>query len=377
MVHMKGVRFSLIFFIGFLLVVSLVNAVQINTQNLAGDLCPRETGSFSHVIRNDGNSVKQYNINLRGSASSWATSVPSGVILEPGEEKIIYTYVTPSQSAEPGDYSLIIDVTSGAETESNTHNVKVKSCYGVSLIPTSNKLDTCPAKPVRFVVRVVNTGEYTETYKFSLSGELSSKTSLSDNIALLGKGESKELYLFVNSPKEDGSYSLSLIVETDSGRVRGSLPLFLDVKPCYNFGFEVKANNTYNVCERSLIIVPLTLKNDGTTINTFKINVDGPSWARLENDQYTLHSSEVRNFNLVMAPGYNTHGDYGIRVTVTPEKGDLKSVSDFGVTVRKCFSVDLEFEDEEVSACKGAKNEYDITVTNDGEIKKLFRLTLD
>ena len=109
------------------LILSIVNAVQITPQGLSDSLCPRETGQFTHLIKNDNTVVKDYTINLKGSASSWATVVPSGFILAPGEQRSVFTYITPSQSSEPGNYNLQIEASAPDDTKSISHNVVVKN----------------------------------------------------------------------------------------------------------------------------------------------------------------------------------------------------------------------------------------------------------
>ena len=367
----------LIFFISFLLVLSLVNAVQVTTQSVSNDLCPRGTGIFTHVIRNDNTDAREYSINLRGNAAVWATSVPTGVVLGPGEQKTLYTYVTPSQSAQPGNYDLQIDVNSATDSKSLTQNVKVKNCYSVGVVATPGTASVCPSEPTKYNVVVTNNGEYRENMHLTLSGEVASRISLSDNTLILDKSESKNVLLFANSPSDSGDYSFTLVVESESGRIRESLPIFLHVNACYDFAFTVGGNNTYSVCDRSYVEIPLNLKNLGTTLNSFKVSVDGPVWAKLEKDSFILKDREARSFNLMFAPGYGTAGEYGIRVTVTPEKGDRKAIADFGVTVRKCNSVAVNLLQDKVDACKNGNNTYGAVVTNDGELKKSYLIGLD
>src|SRR3989338_5201144 len=368
---------SIILFIGFLLILSIVNAVEITPQGLSDNLCPRETGRFTHIIKNDNNLVKEYTINLKGSASSWATVVPSGFILSAGEQKTVFTYITPSQSAEPGTYNLQIEASAADDTKTVSHDVVVKNCYSVSLSALPNSKTSCPNDPIQYSITLTNNGEYSETFRLSLNGNLAPRASLSDNLLVLGKKESKTILLFVNSPVDPSDYVLTLISESESGRVRESLPIFLNVNSCYDFNLKVSGNNTYNLCDRSYVVIPLNLKNSGTTLNSYKINIDGPVWVRVEKNEFVLKDQEARTFNLIFAPNYGSAGDYGIRLTVVPEKGNAKSVTDFGITVRKCHSVDVKFLYDKVDACKGAVNNYEALITNDGEVKKSYRLELE
>ncbi|MBI2148315.1 hypothetical protein HYU23_01425 [Candidatus Woesearchaeota archaeon] len=374
---MQKERFFLVLFISLLLIISIVNAVEINPLSLSGSLCPRETGLFTHVVKNNNNVVKDYSLNIKGSASAWATVVPSGFILGPGEQKNIFTYITPSQSTEPGNYDLQIEASSPGDSKSISHTVTVKNCYSANLGVSSNSKSSCPSDAIQYTVNLKNNGEYAETFSLSVTGNLASRTSLSDNLVILGKGETKNIIVFVNSPADSGSYSLTLIAESESGRVRESVPLLLNVNPCYDFNLAINGNNTYNVCDRSYVVIPLNLKNIGTTVNSYKINVDGPVWAKVEKTDIVLKDKEAKTFNLMFAPDYGSAGEYGIRLTVTPERGSMKSISDFSVTVRKCHSVDVEFLTKKSDSCKGTIESYDAVINNNGEVRKSYRIELD
>ncbi len=373
----KGRTLLFLIFIQFLLIISLINAVELNTQSTSNSLCPRETGQFTHTIRNDNNVVREYTLSAKGNAAAWTTITPSGFILAPGEQKNFFTYVTPSQSAESGNYELQIEASSQLDSKIISHVVTIKNCYGVNINPMANKISSCPSDAIQYNIRLSNNGEYIETFHLTLTGNLASSSSLSDNLVILRKGENKNILIFVNSPKESGEYTLSLAAESESGRVRQSVPLFLTVNPCYDFKLTINGNNTYSMCDRSYVVIPLNLKNDGTTINNYKVNVDGPIWARAEKTEFTLRDKEARSFNLIFAPDYGTAGEYAVRLNLIPESGNVKSVTDFAVTVRKCHSVNAKFLIEKADACKGTTNNYEAIITNDGEIKKAYRIELD
>ncbi|HLC58363.1 MAG TPA: hypothetical protein VJI68_00730 [Candidatus Nanoarchaeia archaeon] len=368
-------KYLLSFIIIFLISISAVSAVQVNTQSISESLCPRETGSFTHTIKNDGSSVKEYTVELRGSAAQWATAVPQGFILNSGEEKNLFTYVTPSQSARAGNYNLDIVVSGVGETKTVSHNVIVDNCYGANILPIpSNGINTCPNKPVKYTVRVTNTGEYSENFKFSVSGSVKERTTLSQNSFILSKGETRDLLLFVNAPNDAGEYDFSLLVESDSGRVKESLSLFLNVNPCYQYTLEVLGNVTHNVCEKTFISVPLRLSNKGTTSNTFDLQVDGPQWAKMERSQITLNEGEVKTISLFMAPAYGTVGEYDIKISAVPEQGDLKAEAEFSVNVRRCRGISIDIKDEKADVCKGSSNEYEVVLNNEGEVNDVFRI---
>lgn len=369
-------RITLIFFINFLLIFSLVYAVDISTQGVSGELCPRETGLFTHLVSNNGDVARDYVVNLRGSASGWSTGVPGGFSLQPGMSRNIFTYVTPTQGVNPGAYGLDIEVVSPGDSMGVSHQVVVKDCYGANIVATPSSANSCPGQTLRFSVRVVNSGEYPERFALGLAGGIYESVSLSDELLMLNPGENREVFVFVEAPEETGEYGFSVIVESESGRVRESLPIFLTVDPCYDFTLAISGNNTYSICDNSYLAVPINLRNDGTNVNSYRISVDGPEWAKVEKSDFVLQPNGARSFNLIFDPEYGVSGDHEIELQVIPESGSLKAISVFDVEVRACHSVDVEFLDEEVDACKGATNNFKALVTNNGESKRSFKLEL-
>jgi uncharacterized membrane protein len=360
-----------------ILLMPIANAVSITTQSVSGALCPREIGLFSHLVKNADTSEREYTVRLSGSAAQWATVLPTGFILKPGEEKNLYTYVTPSNNAEAGNYNLNIEVGSPGDTNTVSHTVTVKQCYGATVMATPSSVTTCPKDPAKYSIILSNKGEYKENFKVNIKGQLAEKITLTDNTVLLGKGESKEIFAFVDSPAESGQYSFSITVDSDSGRIKESLTLFLNVNPCYDFKVNVQGDSAYSICENSYITIPVTISNQGTTLNNYLINIDGPNWAKMENNQIILKDKEVKTVNFIFNPAYGTQGEYGIRMTVSPERGNVKATNDFSVIIRKCDSVDTQFLVKEENACKGSTNYYQAIVRNDGETKRSYKIELD
>src|SRR3989344_7101098 len=96
-------------------------------------LCPRATGLFTDYVKNLNGEVG-FTVNVDGSeAASWSTPTPEGFILNQGEEKVVYTYVTPVESAKPGTYNLDVVVLQNGVTKKITHSVNVNKCYSLGL----------------------------------------------------------------------------------------------------------------------------------------------------------------------------------------------------------------------------------------------------
>lgn len=362
------------------LVASIVfsSGFEYKTLESSSALCPRESGLYKDLIKNTDAVSKQYAVSLSGSASSFSTVFPNNFILAPGESKEIYSYATPKTETQPGNYDLKINFASGSDVNLISHIVVVKDCYGLIFAVDSSKVSVCPNEISRFELTLKNNGEYSETYNLEVAGPLSDRVSLSDKQVILNKGEIKKIIAFVNTPADSGEFGFSVNVDTASKRAKASLPLFVDVKPCFDFGFSVRSEKTsYEVCDRTVTQVQFKIENKGTTRNEFDLEVEGPVWARLSRNSLGLLPNEVRFVDMYIAPDFGVSGDYKIKINLVPKKGNLRASSNLDVKVNKCSGVDLQVNSKNIKACKGVANDFEVKVVNTGELEKTFQAALD
>lgn len=368
----KGI---LVYFFIFLLVTSLANALQVSSKFGDLKLCPRDTGLFVDVLKNNEALVKSYNVVLSGAASSWATVAPGNFILAPGDEETVYTYVTPSQSASKGNYDLKLELVSGEEKKSIKHTVNVKNCFGVGLSSDSLEQSACPGDSLVYNFRLINLGEFSDTFSLNVDND---GVRLSEKTITLGKGESKDVKAFLTSPSDAKEYKFSVTGTSETSKSGKSIDFLLNVNPCYSFNLNLKNGNDYSICEHSVLTVPVTVSNEGTVSNDYNLEVvEAPVWVRLNTKDLVVGSKETRTFLLAFAPDYGVHGNHSVKVEVSPEKGDLKAVANLNVEVRQCHSVSVDIELNEDVVCKGVESKYNVNVVNNGEVAKNYNLVLD
>ena len=117
----KNKGFFLIFVFFFSILFSVRAEIDLAEGVNPGIMCPGATGLYTSIITNTGILNKQYTITTSGSASSFATSVPQGFSLNPGQSRTLYTYVSPRSTTSIGTYSL--DITGISELYSEPERV--------------------------------------------------------------------------------------------------------------------------------------------------------------------------------------------------------------------------------------------------------------
>lgn len=370
-------------FIGLILLLSVIqltlaaSVIEVNKQNEQTTLCPRETGLFTDVVKNMDSKAREFTVTTKGSASAWTTSIPNGFVLLPGESKTVYVYVTPLKDSIPSNYDLTVTVTSLGDSKEAIHKVVVRKCYGSTLSGAESVKRSCPNEIAKYDMTLSNNGEYKESFVLEADGQVKDKVTLSDKLVVLEKGERKNVVAYVKAPNQDGSYSFNV---KSTGQVGGTLESFnavINVDPCYAFSVDIQGNNSYSMCERTLLSIPIKVENKGTVQNTYDLTLDGPEWARLDKNQFVLEAGEKEIVTLMVAPTYGVGGSYNVKFSGVPQKGDLKAYSEFGFNVRKCHSVKAEFLQQNITVCNGLSNSFDAIVTNDGEFKKQYAVDFE
>ena len=187
-------RIFFIFCVIFIIVSSTVNTTSNISSNVNSlSLCPRETGLFIDTIKNGDPIVRSYSLSLTDSASEWAISAPDNFILNPGEEKKVYTYVTPSESADIGDYGLNVEFNYGENTKRAIHKIKIKDCYGIGLATGSQSETSCPNEAVTYKAILVNDGNFRDTFNIEIRGEIKDLVRLNKDLVVLEPNQEQEI----------------------------------------------------------------------------------------------------------------------------------------------------------------------------------------
>ena len=336
-------------------------------------VCSRSTGLYTDVIQNDGDSVLDFSVSSSGSAAAFATTVPTGFSLYPGEIKNIYTYITPMSSVGVGNYVLKIDTNANGISKSISHNVVVGDCYEYSFDVLDTQKSICPCEDEKFGFQVTNLGEYLENYELSVEGAYSGDVVLSQNTLSLTPGESKVIYAYVQSSceSEAGDYEFSVTVDPVSGSSVKSQVALLTIDGCYDFDVNTE-RDLINICEHSSESVAISVENSGTTSNVFDLELDGPLWANLERNRLEIPAGGSGSVNLELVPDYGVEGSFQITFGATPERGIVKAVNVFDVNVKKCYDVSVKLEKSEDKICNALENTYNVLVRNQGEFAKEF-----
>ncbi|MDD5649507.1 MAG: hypothetical protein PHF86_03700 [Candidatus Nanoarchaeia archaeon] len=358
----------------FLLVIVNVKAFQLTSTEDSVSLCPRNTQLFIDLVKNDGQQEQTFDVKIAGSSAVWATSIPTGFVLAPGEERIVYTYLTPMSNTLAANYDLDVKVSTTDSSKIAHHTIIVKDCHALKTSADLEK-ETCAKTKVDYEITVSNLGEFQEIYNLNVEGEIVDSVSLSETNIKLNPGETKKIIAYLESPEETGDYTFSVITKSQSGSV-SETKLRLVVNSCYDYNI-IADKEFLEFCDQSKENVVLSLTNNGNLINQYDLSVEGALWASLDNKQLILNPKETRKVNLILTPDYSVKGNFEIKVKTLPDKGTSKAQTIIKTNIKDCNSVFVNILGSQDEICNSLTTSYDVVVKNNGLTANTFLAKLD
>src|SRR3989344_3672452 len=365
---------KILFILVFIVLINSVYAFElIPSKSTIDQLCPRSTGLFTDVIRSDKDSF--YTVNVEGSGAKWSTSVPSGFILKAGEEKTIYTYVTPNIDVSAGNYFVNTVVSTEDGTKKVSHGFTIKNCYLSDLSFKQNSRTACPGdKGILYELLLRNSGEYRENYELSAKGD---GITLSNNVVALNPDESKAIYAYVDAGEHDeGVNQFNVVAKTSSGNTIEAGGAVLNINPCYDFDV-IADRNTFSICDGEKDSAQLTVTNLGSTDNTYSFVLDAPEWVNVNKNSVELMKGSNGVINLEMSPSYGVEGSFNIVVKTIPKYGYEVIEDSYSVDVKKCNNVDVDIVKIDETMCMDEKLSFDAVVYNNGLVAKDYDISIN
>tara|TARA_Y100000310_G_scaffold342243_1_gene444551 strand:+ start:6459 stop:9167 length:2709 start_codon:yes stop_codon:yes gene_type:complete len=354
----------LILLIVLLLLTTSVNAFDLFKNSEPEPLCPSTTGVIIDVIQNP---TEEISILKTGTASPF-----SSVFLY---KNLIYTYVTPRSKTPAGTYTLTLTASDEEESKSLNHELEIIECQEFEISQDKNKASVCPCETDKIDLTIQNTGKLTDTYTLTTTGPGSNLVLFSEDKVTLKQNEAKTIPIYLQDTcNHQGQQDFTITVTPKKARSEKSITSTLNIDNCYDFSADIE-KTFVELCENSGEEIELTLENEGTSSNTYTLDVNGPSWANLEKTQITIPSKGKATTSLILNPYYNTADNYNLKLNIISEKGDFQLQADLEAQVNQCTNVFVDLQ-ERAETCNGIEYELPVTIQNTGELDKDFNLGL-
>lgn len=318
-----------------------------------------------------------FTVTQSGSAANFATTVPSGFYLEPYQNNIVYTYITPSTKVSPGLYYLDLQIASNGQVRTTHQVVVVENCHNTELIaePTIQTICACEQKFVKFTL--YNKGKYLENYKINADGVAASWANLSLTQITIPGNSSKEFFAYVNTPcNTAGNYELNVVAKSESEYSQTNAKSSFNVVSCYDYNV-IPEKYFYSICENEKLVIPVTIANKGVKDNNYKINLDAPIWATLDQKELNVPINASKTFNLVIQPPFKTIGNYTAKIDVLSTEGKVIKKQEISVQSKNCYGVYTEIQSTKDRMCNALTKTYSVLVKNTGQFSNTYDLILE
>ena len=357
-------------FLALMLALSSVSAFSIDSGNDVS-VCAGTTSTIIDTISEQGS----YSITSSGSASSFSTTIPSGLIAD--EQGVIYSYISPPSTALPGDYELTVNVKGNNEIREAKHNIKVTDCHAAALSIDSTSKTSCTCEEAVFLLILKNSGGYLESYNIFAEGTAKKWVTLSDSVVIVGPGEEKAVKAYVKAPCDVyGKYDITFKAQSTTSLSVSTTKASLDIKPCYEYSLEIP-KSYYSLCGDENIKIPLKVNNLGTADNLYTLSLNAPEWINLENKQAIVKSLQSYDTNVIVNPPYLASGNFTLLIEGVSKTGDVKKSVDAKVNIEKCYDVLVDIDKDKDKLCNAVSNKYQVMIKNTGKYTNSFDLNID
>lgn len=380
MICISSDKKRLIYFLFLIIISSPIVFGADNFKVFSGEditVCPGSTALITDKIESISNNPITLTISSSGSASGFSTIIPNGIVLQPNSIKTIYSYISPRTTTQTGIYTLSLNIDSDGDSERIEHKIDVKNCNDFDIKALRVFENVCPAENTQVRFELKNLGSYDETYTIEAEGNIKDWISLSSDFISLKRDESKIITAFINAPSTaEGQYFFTLVIKSQTTDIVKFAESSIIVNPCYTFSVE-SDEASLTMCERSTEDIDLNLINKGSTVNTYKLSLEGPLWANLNKNQITLNKNQDSDFKILLNPELGVEGNFKIDLKVLTEKGSLQGITSYNVNVKKCYDVAINIERDSDIICNSLSNKYAVNIKNLGEVDTDYILSIE
>src|SRR3989344_3900183 len=367
----KGKEIIILLILIILLSPSINAEFTATTEENEKTVCQGTTGVFTVFVEGSGN----INVNKEGTASSFTTIVPSGLILN-SNKKPIFVYITPSSKVQPGTYNLDLKINDGSIEKIILLKVNVKDCTTFEILGITEK-EVCGCESQQFEFEIKNTGIYQETYGLSIKGEAKGFIELNKNEISLDPGKSSKVIAIVKAPCDIfGVKGFSLNVESKTSNSVAAIDNTIKINNCFDYS-AVASTELVEMCEHTKEEVQLTIENTADKSNTYKVSIVGPAWANLEKNEISLSPKSKGIVSLLLTPDYKVKGSFDIELRIEDANGKIKKNKIIKTNVKTCHDASLDIINPVETVCQSIPREVPVFIKNTGEFDKTFGLDSD
>ncbi len=373
------------------LVVDPVHGVNLFSYDATATAEPTDSDTVELRIENTGNGQDIYRLRATGPYYTWIAFESTTVTVGAGGEMVVNMTVTVPDSDMVSTGTYMINITATSTTDSAATSllaVKVtvlhKEDLALSAADLIRRRSTDPGGTVTYRIDVENLGVNAHVVNLGLSGTNAAWAKLDKKIVVLQGGASTEVKVTVTVP--DGTAPMTFDVTVtgtfdDNDRRTDSFIVITTVNRVN--GVTVELNDTTVAgAPGEMVTVTLNVNNTGNDVDTFDISVDvNKKWVTIVPSSVTLASGANANVTVrIVAPldPLTPAGLDYINVTATSQGNTSMAGTDMlEVDVEQVYAASIKVSPLRQSVDPGTNALYNVTVTNEGNGRDTFILSME
>lgn len=320
---------------------------------------------------------------VSGNVPAWVRVLPESVYLMPGDCERLEVYTIAPCYQEPGSYSAVVSV-NGAGQDSVSCDIEINQGHfvDVEIVPSERAVSQCEAAEYEVVLtnNTIVPNQEQELVNLSIGGIDSSWVNIEEFQTIVEKGNPKTIDMTITSAcmQEIGDYSFDIkasLFNPNFFSVAGGNIVIIqgqsfDIEPRGDSGIEGGTGtreDPFRACiEREMSNV-LTLVNTGEKDDKLKLEITGPEWVRLSENEVSIAEGEERQVNILFDKTNAEPGLHEFEVTFTSSIFSFSEKRTFFVSLSDCYNALAELPVGNEAVCKDQQSTVQFVVKNDRE----------
>jgi len=207
--------------------------------NYYGCMCSQI--SYVFTVKNTGYVDSPLFLSQSGQLAEFSTLQDNQLYLKSGEEKTVVGTIN-QPCLLSGIYTLTTTITGQQAKKQLTQTVHIAPCMNMEVTPIIDAAHGCRCEPLLLVYDVRNTGNYADTYSFSLR-DFSEYVIINPQSRIVPPGQTERVYIYLKFPCSfSGEKETLFVVATDRSSLELEKPLKAALnESCYEYEYNATA----------------------------------------------------------------------------------------------------------------------------------------